>query len=1000
MLRFLLPLPPQTDLATELAELDEALRRGRLKWARQRLQLLSDTDPTPDVILRSALVAYLLNEYDNARSLLAQLPPDEEPLRPYGEFLAALIAIDLRQFQQAQSIFERLSVHWQEESIERQYVHLARAIFLVYQRQYDQADQYLAAIHLSGNDARTQWARHQQRRIAGILAHQRTRYLQAKALLEKARSGFLAVDDHYEMARCDYALANTFRRLDNYAQARQHAEQAIAYFQQEEALVPLARCRSALASIQLYFNQQDLALQNHHSALEYFEKAGLRNDQAWMLHNIGLIHYQMGQLRMALQAYIQAQTIVSEEDAPDIFAFLEHSLAEVSWHLGDRTDAIRRLQHAGALFLQMGSRSHVANIWRLLGQYAFILGDLDQAQDYLEKSSKTFLELHRPAQAAMTSILLARVIWAQGDRARAISMLEASAELLSQLFMPHRAAEALTWLANFYFEEERFDEAKDVIERAYHLAPRDHYTFSWRIHFLLYRIAMQSHNYVLARRHLEQANNLLRRLRKGAMSPSASADLGREAQQILALQLDLTLKEGDTVSALRSLEEYKAVQFFERLLNGEALSAPAFGSSEILQKYAERLERLRYAIQVARRDQNWQRLEMLEQTFDHLVQELDALRIPYLSPHLMPPWDIPALREHLDRRHGQLQWGALIVGLDGQIDHAAELYLFWLDSKRLLSERRRLTPVSKRLLSLASSPFSSYRRKLLDWKEDVQTPKLWEALERLLLPAAFENAIDSVKTIYVSSSGELAMFPFFALRIHGIPLGLRKTISHTASLPMLHTLLKYAGSIRTFSELSAMKGLICAVSRFDQDRLPSLPDTVREAISLSSHLSPESIVLLNEKATIAAFRQAIRERRAGFFDLIHFATHARFHPDHATLSHLALFDENLYLHDILSLPLQSDLVMLTACDTSAVHSWPGDELMGLSHAFILAGAKRVLAASWPIQDKMGARFSELFYQNLRHLGSVTEALLATRLNFYAENPSPFHWGAFSLFGLA
>ena len=999
MLRFLLPSSVDTSLASDLTALDEALRRGELKWARQRLKLLVATDPTPEVILRSALVAYLVNEYDDARALLAQLPPDEARLHPYGEWLAALIAIDRRQSQQAQSILARLLAHWPENSIERSYIHLAWAISSVYQRQYDQADKHLTAIHLSGDDARTQWARYQQRRIAGILAHQRTRYLEAKAFLEEARSGFLSLDDRYETARCDYALANAFRRLDNYAQARRHAEQALDYFQQEEALVPLARCRSALANVQLYFNQPELALQNYQFALAYFRKAGLQNDQASMLHNIGVIHRQLGEFRMALQAYTQARTLVSVETAPDIVAHLEHSLAELSWHLGDRTHAIERLHHASHLFLQLGSRAHVSNIWRLLGQYAFILGDLDQAQEYLERSSRMFLELHRPAQAAITSILLARVIWAQGEQERAIQMLVTSAELLSQLFMPHQAAEALTWLATFYYEEHRLDEAKEAIERAYRLMPHDHYTFSWRVHFLMARLAMHSHHHARARDHLDQANHLLNRLRKGAMSPSAAAELGREAQQVLTLELDLALKEKDTLSALRSLETYKAVRFLERLLNGEA-HAPSQGASDVMGTYAEKLARLRRAIQVARLDQNWERLETLEQTFDHLVQELDALQTSPLAPPLVPSWDIPTLRKSLDRRHGKGRWGTFIVGLNGQMDQATELYLFWLDSERLLSERRELGPVERQILALATNPFLSYRRQLLEWGQEMNPPRLWERLERLLLPSEFEKAMGDTRTIYLSSSGQLSLFPFFALRTHGIPLGLQKALSHIVSLPILQTLLRRPGAFRPLPPLSTMRGLICALSDFDHGHLPPLPETVREAMALFHHLSPESILLCNEEATLSAFREALHGAKGRPFDVVHFATHAYFHPTHATLSHLVLFDEHLYVPDIMSLSWQTDLVMLTACDTSVTQSWPGDELMGLSYAFIVGGAKRVIAALWPIPDEMGARFSEACYQHLQRHDSVAEALLATRLSLYAEKRSPFHWGAFSLYGLA
>ncbi len=108
----------------------------------------------------------------------------------------------------------------------------------------------------------------------------------------------------------------------------------------------------------------------------------------------------------------------------------------------------------------------------------------------------------------------------------------------------------------------------------------------------------------------------------------------------------------------------------------------------------------------------------------------------------------------------------------------------------------------------------------------------------------------------------------------------------------------------------------------------------------------------------------------------------------------------LYVTDILHWRLNTKLVTLAACETAAGHSWSGDEQMGLPHAFIIAGARRVLASLWPVKDASSATFLQTFYHHLHeNPESMAEALRQTRVTHAKQTPSPYDWGAFTLVGL-
>lgn len=995
MLRHILP----DSTNPEIIALDAALRRGDLLIARKRLTLLQTAGFSPTLGLRLGLCDYLTNDYTAAKETVARLAQADERFQPYIRFLSALIAIDLGQADVARPLLRSLGADWAAHPDKRRAVLLAEAILALYMGWYDEAAQHLEGMARRQANQALLWQRLEAQRIQGVLAYRLTDYLTAEQLLLEARSGFERIGDRYEVARSDNALADVFRRLDDYPQALQYALNAIAYFQKQEAVIPLARCRNVLGSIQHYFNQPKEALKNYQFALEHFKIAGLFKNQAWAQHNIGLIYRQMGQFKRALQAYLEAQSLASASSYPNLNAYLERSMADLVWRMGEQEKAMALMQHAGETFLNIGAIAHAANAWRSLAEYQFEQGDYAEARKLLERSSRTFLQLHRPAQATLSAIILARIEIGEGRDEQAAMLLKTAADMLLQRHMPYRAAEALTWLATIQLRQDRYVEASGAIRMARELAPQPFHEFAWRIQFILAKLALHANDLSAVRDHLNVAMDLLWSLRQAAASPASAAHLAQSAREVYARAIDLAFQQEDDASALRTLEEYKAVQFVHRLQPPlDETSAGAAISFRALDQILTPLQQLRRAIQVAREDENWQRLSQLEKEFDYQAQKLDAVQTAYSYLLRKPSLDIQQLRARLDARHGVNQWGCFVTGLIDEPGGKRKLHRFWLDSQNLLSSTSDLSAIDNHLLKLACHPEASYRQKVLDW-ENGQAGKIWTRLETVIIPARFRPFMQQPTSLYFSSSEELATFPFFALRLNGAPLGLQKQMTQLASLPLLQILLQQDKATDT-STLAATKGLVCAISHHQQKGFTALRHTRAEAESVYHMLAPQSVLLLDETARLADVQRAIDSQGASPFELLHFAAHARLNPSHALLSYILLYDDMLYVTDILRWRLNAKLVTLAACETAAGHSWSGDEQMGLPHAFIIAGARRVLASLWPVDDAMSAAFLQTFYQHLHknHI-SVAEALQQTRVTHAKQTSSPYLWGAFTLIGL-
>ena len=114
-------------------------------------------------------------------------------------------------------------------------------------------------------------------------------------------------------------------------------------------------------------------------------------------------------------------------------------------------------------------------------------------------------------------------------------------------------------------------------------------------------------------------------------------------------------------------------------------------------------------------------------------------------------------------------------------------------------------------------------------------------------------------------------------------------------------------------------------------------------------------------------------------------------------------DGLLQAGEIVQLKLNTDLVILSACET-AVGPLQGQEgVAALSRAFLLAGARNVVSTFWSIDDTVSLSLMDLFYKHLAARKSAAEALTAAKrdiLQQYGRNVLPYFWAGFSFEGVA
>jgi CHAT domain-containing protein len=171
-----------------------------------------------------------------------------------------------------------------------------------------------------------------------------------------------------------------------------------------------------------------------------------------------------------------------------------------------------------------------------------------------------------------------------------------------------------------------------------------------------------------------------------------------------------------------------------------------------------------------------------------------------------------------------------------------------------------------------------------------------------------------------------------------------------------------------------------------------LPHAAREANAVAG-LLPQGRAFVGTDATIQNLLA-----NGSSANVIHLACHAQFRTDNPVFSALHLHDGVLTAEAIEGLRLPGSTIVLSGCETALSDAGSGDEMFGLTRAFLVAGASRVMAALWPVDDATTADLMFDFYAGLRRGQPPGAALRQAQLAARQRRAHPFYWASFSLMG--
>jgi len=292
-----------------------------------------------------------------------------------------------------------------------------------------------------------------------------------------------------------------------------------------------------------------------------------------------------------------------------------------------------------------------------------------------------------------------------------------------------------------------------------------------------------------------------------------------------------------------------------------------------------------------------------------------------------------------------------------------------------------------------------YRQALLGWQDVLETAnQAGSHLYEVLLRPAGKIAPNS--RVIVISDGSLDSLNFETLLVPEPRMHYwieEATVLSASSLRVL-------AASQVHRKNATGRLLLIGDAAVSTPEYAPLPNARLEIENVGKHFAAQAQrVFTGDRATPAAYLK----NDPGQFSFIHFVAHAtasKLSPlDSAiVLSPISAESDSfkLYARDITQHPLFADVVTISSCYGAGSTAYSGEGLVGLSWAFLRAGAHNVIGALWEVSDASTARLMDKLYGELKR-GQPPEAALRTaKLSLLHSDEvfrKPFYWAPFQLY---
>jgi CHAT domain-containing protein len=509
------------------------------------------------------------------------------------------------------------------------------------------------------------------------------------------------------------------------------------------------------------------------------------------------------------------------------------------------------------------------------------------------------------------------------------------------------------------------------------------------------------------------ACDVIRDVRQGIRSADSKNDLSENAisvyEEAIALAYEMFKKSGDEsfiTTAFKLAESNKAQLLLENLNEQEALGYAGIPDSlsrkdKDLRLYLATLEDR--AIRKGSNNLNDELIFKTKQELDRFAAFLEKsypryYKLKYDNEPIDP---VDIQKELLDKNTALIEY---FVGIEN-------IYLFIISTEQL-----GMQLIQKDSLAIKEIKNLRNLLKVRPGNEDPEQEfKDFTYSARTVYNSfvreAFESLPEAIYTLIIIPDDQINYIPFEVL------LSEDSKGEKSYSLETLSYLFEDYAINYNYSATLLSKVKLKEVADFKDDFIGYAPtfDKSTSTNARPAHFSGltnlrcnkeevESIasVIGGEKRMNGAATKADFLREAKDYKIIHLATHAFVNQNDSKLNRIYLQDDFLSDVNLYSLALNTELAVLSACNTGSGELLRGEGVMNLARGFINAGCSSTIMSMWSVDDCTTAELMLLFYKELKNGLKKDEALRQSKIKYLTTanktKMHPYYWAAFVPFG--
>lgn len=735
--------------------------------------------------------------------------------------------------------------------------------------------------------------------------------------------------------------------LANVAQAQSQFTQAVEYYHQAITAARSINNNNKVSPLLNSLGSTYLALSNYPKAIESFEKAleiaRLQKDQlteVQAIGNLGIAYDNTGNYLQAISYFQQNLTLARELKNQRSEAAALANLGTSHSFLGEYKKSIEYHQQALALAQSLND-SYAQMIASLnLGVVHNILSDTSQAIRYLETALKLSQDLKNRINEGRILGELGILYFNLGDYQKASEYLEPRLIIARELGDLQGESRVLTNLASLYQKLGKIDQSIDYQKQSLAIAQKIGDLLSeGQSYGNLGGIYFSLNNYQESEKNYKSAINVWENIR---------AKLGK----------NYNLKVSIFESQKRS---YHGLQ--------EAL---------IAQSKAEE------ALEIAERGRARAFVELLAERLSPEAAQKVTIAPPTIA-------DI----QRIAKSHN-----STIIEYSLTQDKLLFMWVIKPQGDIVFKGIKTKDSIPQLIQKSREAVIGAGRRR-----PKVASEQLELLYNLLIQPIADQLPREPNSRLTIIPHEELFLVPFAALKDEQGKYLIEKHTLLTAPSIQVLELTENKRKLLKRNNLNAlvvgnpkMPSLTTEKGKAPQPLSP-LPASELEAQEIAKLLQTKAVI--SQEASEPKVIEQMEKSR-----LIHLATHGLLDdieglgiPGAIALAPEGKFDGFLTSGEIFNLKLNSELVVLSACDTGRGRI-TGEGVIGLSRALISAGTPSIIVSLWAVPDAPTATLMTEFYQQFQKTPDKAVALRQAMLNTIPKHRFPVEWAAFTLIGEA